>query len=75
VGVLDGRKGLLLQPVGKSLAEEGALLRHHQLFRGVSSMVQGLRVAHQLGWVHSDMSPGNLLAVGDPAQELCILDW
>lgn len=46
VGQLDNNQGILLSPVGVSLAAERTLDQHPHFFKGFQQLVCGLRTAH-----------------------------
>lgn len=65
-------QGFLLRPVGTTLATDGMLQQHPQLYKSIQPMVGVLRAVHKLGYVHRDLRLPNLMMAGS---DLVILDW
>ena len=78
VGPLDDGAGLVLQPVGKSLAALKEALDSPTLFECMPALLDAVREVHDRGVVHRDLRSCNLLMAEDKAtrrSELLIMDW
>lgn len=76
VGVLDGDRGFLLQPVGKALVRVRESLETLRVFEGMEGLVRTIRSVHELGVVHGDLRTSNLLVVKDKDSiVVLIMDW
>lgn len=78
VGSLDDGAGLVLQPVGKSLAALKEALDSPTLFECMPALLDAVREVHDRGVVHRDLRTCNLLVAEDKTTgrfELLIMDW
>lgn len=69
--------GLLLQPVGESLAQLKGSLDSLELFQSIPALLSAIHSVHGLGIVHRDLRTSNLLYVkkAEASKRLVIIDW
>ncbi|MBB3610148.1 protein kinase [Rhizobium sp. BK602] len=73
----DGRPAIVMEWAGQPLSERlsSSLVSISAIIAGMRRLLRGLRAIHDTGYVHCDISPGNLLLPDDDFSGLKIADF
>jgi type VI secretion system protein ImpN len=73
----DGRPAIVLEWAGQPLSRQlsSGSIAVHDIIETMRRLLLGLQAIHEAGYVHCDISPGNLLLSGDDFSGLKIIDF
>ena len=75
LGEDDGGPAILMRPIGAALSLE-VIHEQPRFHKAVPLLVEVLQRCHELGWVHRDLRPDNLVLMDkQPDVEVVIIDW